>query len=59
MVAHKSTAEELGYLNSAFEKYDLDRSGSINFGGFKEALFYFESSEDDVEKMFQSVVSIF
>jgi Ca2+-binding EF-hand superfamily protein len=57
VVAHKSSSEEIGILRKIFQRYDSQRDGSINFKEFCSALEEFGHSEDDLEIMFEAVVS--
>jgi Ca2+-binding EF-hand superfamily protein len=57
VVAHKSSSEEIGILRKIFQRYDSQRDGSITFHEFCSALEEFGHSEDDLEAMFQAVVS--
>jgi hypothetical protein len=56
-VAHKSSTEEIGILRKIFQRYDSLRDGSITYTEFCKALEEFGHSEDDLEAMFQAVVS--
>jgi Ca2+-binding EF-hand superfamily protein len=57
VVAHKSSSEEIGILRKIFQRYDSQRDGSISFKEFCGALEEFGHSEDDLEIMFEAVVS--
>ena len=57
VVAHRSSSDEIGILRKVFQKYDSRRDGSITFGEFCRALEEFGHSEEDLERMFQAVVS--
>lgn len=57
VVAHKSSSEEIGILRKVFQKYDPKRDGVIDFDGFCSALSEFGHSDDDLQGMFEAVVS--
>lgn len=59
VVAHKSSSEEIGILRKVFQKYDSRRDGSITYDEFCLALEEFGHSEEDLQRMFQAVVSNF
>jgi Ca2+-binding EF-hand superfamily protein len=59
VVAHKSSSEEIGILRKVFQKYDSRRDGSITFDEFCRVLEEFGHSEEDLERMFHAVVSLF
>ena len=58
VVAHKSSSEEIGILRKVFQKYDSRRDGSISYEEFCEALQDFGHSEEDLQDMFEAVVSL-
>jgi Ca2+-binding EF-hand superfamily protein len=57
VIANKSTSDEIGILRKVFEKYDTDNSGMISFKEFKAALEIYGYSDDELESMFEGMVS--
>lgn len=57
VVAHKSSSEEIGILRKVFQKYDSRRDGSISYDEFCGALRDFGHSDEDLQDMFEAVVS--
>ena len=55
VVAHKSTTREIGSLRDAFEKFDVERSGTVTLDGFKEVVGHARHSEDEVQRIFKSI----
>lgn len=58
VIAHKSTSEEIGILRKVFERYDTARNGSISQEEFKVALEIYGYTDEEVERMFDGLVSI-
>jgi hypothetical protein len=58
VIAHKSTSEEIGILRKVFERYDTSRDGSISLDEFKVALESYGYTDEEVERMFDGLVSI-
>lgn len=59
VIAHKSTSEEIGILRKVFERYDTTRNGSISQEEFKVALESYGYTDEEVERMFDGLVSIY
>jgi Ca2+-binding EF-hand superfamily protein len=57
VIAHKSTSDEIGILRKIFEKYDTKRNGVISLDDFKAALQIYGYSDEELESMFNRVVS--
>lgn len=57
VIAHKSTSEEIGILRKLFQHYDTDKTGCLSFDEFKAAMEQHGHSEEEVEEMFEAVVS--
>jgi len=57
VVAHKSSSDEIGILRKVFQRYDSRRDGSISYEEFREAMQGFGRTEEDLETMFDAVVS--
>ena len=57
VIAHKSTSDEIGILRKIFEKYDTNEDGVISLNEFKTALQIYGYSDDELEGMFNGVVS--
>ena len=55
VVAHKSTSEEIGGLRDVFEKFDLQRNGTVCLDEFKEVLKNASYADDDIERIFRSI----
>lgn len=58
VIAHKSTSQEIGILRKVFERYDTARNGSISQDEFKVALESYGYTDEEVERMFDGLVSI-
>jgi Ca2+-binding EF-hand superfamily protein len=59
LIAHKSTAEDIGFLRKLFHEYDTDNSGALDFEEFKQAMSSFGYSDEEVEIMFDAAVRCF
>jgi Ca2+-binding EF-hand superfamily protein len=57
VIAHKSTSNEIGILRKIFERYDTKRNGVISLDDFKAALQIYGYSDEELENMFNRVVS--
>jgi calcium-dependent protein kinase len=57
VIAHKSTSDEIGILRKIFEKYDTNEDSVISLNEFKTALQIYGYSGDELEGMFNGVVS--
>ena len=57
IIANKSTSDEIGILRKVFEEYDTDNSGVISPDEFKAALQIYGYSDDELESMFNGMVS--
>ena len=57
VIANKSTSDEIGILRKVFEEYDTDNSGVISLDEFKAALQIYGYSDDELEDMFEGMVS--
>jgi Ca2+-binding EF-hand superfamily protein len=57
VIAHKSTSDEIGILRKIFERYDTKRNGVISLDDFKAALQIYGYSDEELESMFNRVVS--
>jgi len=55
-IAHKSSTEEIVKLREVFAAYDNDNDGTINLADFKRAFAQFNSSDEDLERLFRQVV---
>mmetsp|Transcript_16532 Transcript_16532/g.33179 ORF Transcript_16532/g.33179 Transcript_16532/m.33179 type:complete len:322 (-) Transcript_16532:1234-2199(-) len=55
VIAHKSTAEQIFQIRSAFDQYDSNNDGAISYKGFKAALSKFNYTEEELDRMFRSV----
>ena len=58
VIAKKSTSEEIFELRNVFSEFDTGHDGTISFDEFKQALLQTEYSEEEVESIFNSIVSI-
>jgi serine/threonine protein kinase len=57
VIAKNSSAEDIFQLRAVFDEFDKDDTGTLTFNEFKEALGRFKYSEDDIEEIFQKIVS--
>jgi Ca2+-binding EF-hand superfamily protein len=57
IVAHKSTAEEIGILRKVFQRFDTKKKGQIVFEDFKEGFTAYEFSDDELAHLFKGIVS--
>jgi serine/threonine protein kinase len=57
VIAHKSTSEEIGFLRKLFTKYDTLKNGVITFPEFRDALVDYDYSEEELEIMYNGIVS--
>ena len=57
VIAHKSTSEEVGFLRKLFTKYDKLKNGVITFPEFRDALVDYNYSEEELEIMYNGIVS--
>lgn len=57
VIAHTSTLAEVINLRRAFGSYDAENSGVISYTHFRSILGDFFYSEDEINMMFQAVVS--
>lgn len=55
VVAHKSTEEQIGFLQKVFNCFDLVRDGEIALHEFKEALEVYHYPDDELERMFNGM----
>mmetsp|Transcript_123 Transcript_123/g.140 ORF Transcript_123/g.140 Transcript_123/m.140 type:complete len:254 (-) Transcript_123:28-789(-) len=55
VIAHKSTSQEIGFLNKIFGKYDKNKNGIINMPEFKAALAPYGYTDDEIETTFQGI----
>ena len=58
VVAHKSSAQEIGILRKIFQKYDTKKDGQLSFEEFKAALGDAGVAEEECERIFDSVVRL-
>ena len=56
IIAHKSSTEEIVELRKAFDQFDSGNDGRITYKEFKTALEQMNFTEEDMNRMFQSVV---
>ena len=57
VIAHKSTSDEIGILRKIFEKYDTNKDGVIGLDEFKATLHIYGYSDDELESIFNGMVS--
>jgi serine/threonine protein kinase len=57
VIAHKSTSDEIGFLRKLFTKYDTLKNGVITLPEFKEALVDYNYSEEELNRIFEGIVS--
>jgi len=55
IIAHKSSSHDIMELRKIFSEYDTSGDGCLNIEEFKNALASFDCTEEEIEKMFQSV----
>ena len=55
VVAHKSTPIEIGNLRDAFEKFDVNRSGTVTLAGFKKIIRSSGHTDEEIEQLFRSM----
>jgi len=55
VVAHKSTPKEIGNLRDAFEKFDVNRTGTVTLAGFKEVIRNAGHTDAEIEQLFKSM----
>ena len=53
VIAHRSTADEIGFLRRAFKMYDVQKTGVVTMEEFKECLGPYGYSNDKLEEMFE------
>jgi Ca2+-binding EF-hand superfamily protein len=56
IIAHKSSTEEIVELRKAFDQFDSQNDGRITYKEFQAALEKMNFTEEDMNRMFQSVV---
>jgi Ca2+-binding EF-hand superfamily protein len=56
VIAHKSTAAEIGILRKFFQQYDTAGIGHLNYDQFKSAISAVGYTEQDYRKIFEAVV---
>jgi Ca2+-binding EF-hand superfamily protein len=59
VIAHRSTAPAIEELRRVFEEFDTSRDGVISFAELRAALIRCDFSEEDIQKVFSSVVRHF
>lgn len=57
IIAHKSTTQEIIALKKVFDSIDTSRNGTVDFEEFKEGLKRSQFSEEELEQIFESIVS--
>ena len=57
VIAHKSSTDEILQLRKVFDQYDKSNDGIIEFDEFKEALKQTNYSEEEIQDLFDSIVS--
>jgi Ca2+-binding EF-hand superfamily protein len=57
VIAHKSSTNEIMELRKAFDQFDSANNGTISFEEFKAAMLKTNFPEDQVQEIFQSIVS--
>lgn len=55
VIAHRSTSDEIAHLRKAFEAFDAEHNGTIDFEEFKAALEKSNFSEEDLQEIFESI----
>ena len=58
VIAKKSNSEEILELRHVFSEFDTGNDGTISYDEFKQALIQTEYSEEEIESIFNSIVSI-
>lgn len=57
VIAHKSTAEEIGILRKVFQKFDTNKKDQLVFEEFKEGLTEYGFSDNELAHLFEGIVS--
>ena len=57
MIAHKSTTQEIISLRKVFDLIDKGRNGTVDLKEFKRGLAQSRFSEQEIEQIFDSIVS--
>lgn len=56
IIAHKSTADEIGFLQQLFlDRFDTSRDGIISYEEFKDALAVYSYTDDELKAMFTAI----
>ena len=57
IIAHKSTAEEIGILRKVFQRFDTKKKGQIVFEEFKLGFAEYDFSDEELAHLFKGIVS--
>ena len=57
VLAHRTTTDDIKKLRAVFDSYDTENNGFITFEEFRENLSHYNFSEEELDKIFNSVVS--
>lgn len=57
IIAHKSTTQEIIALRKVFDSIDKSHNGTVDYGEFKEGLKRSRFSAEELEQIFESIVS--